>query len=141
MKSAARRSLHARMQFQQILKVASLYRQLLDRLIRKHAIQRRIRGVGERAFSTDLHDLGDGSSLQLEIDARVSRHFESELRADGLLESRSLGRDGIHPGLKIGRDILSRVGRHQLAAYFRPDIGDRDFGAGDHGAALVRHRA
>src|SRR5262245_15253671 len=113
--------LHARFELRQVEEVAPVERQILYRLGRDHAVNRRTRRVDGSlgARGRDFHYLLLRADLQRDRKWRHGPDFDVDVFGDVFVESGLLDRDGVGPGLQVlDVEIAALIGR------------SRDLGAG-----------
>jgi hypothetical protein len=139
--AAAGITLHAGMKREEILEVAALQGEFVDRLIRKDTAEYGVTGFGERGFVFDFYGFGDRADLEAEIDLDVVAGFDLDAFADELGEALRLDGDGVETWVDAGRCVVAGGVGLDGAADVRGEIFDIDGGIGNGGASGIGHLA
>ena len=137
--TSARVALHARMQRQEILEVASLQRQFIDGLIGEHAVEYGVGGFGQRSRICNFDHFGDAPRPQHKIDIEFVAHFHLNAVTQNGFERGGLGFQGIEARLDVGGHVIAGGVGLQSARHVRAEIFDGHLGAGNRRVGGVRH--
>ncbi len=122
--AAAGIALDAGMKREQVLEVAALERQLVDRFVGEDAAQHGVARFGERSFIFHFDGFVDRADLEMEIDFEIVADFDLHAFAHDFGEAGRFDGDRVDAGIDARRGVIAgRVGLQRAAdvraEYFR----------------------
>ena len=105
--AAAGIALHAGVKREQVLEVAALERQFVNRFVGKDAGENGVARFGERSFVFHFDGFVDRADLQAKVDFEVVADFDLDAFADELGETLRLDGDGVDAGIDAGGRVVA----------------------------------
>jgi hypothetical protein len=121
---------HARRQANQLIEIACVERQVLERLLVLQGADGDRFAFEQQRGGFHVHGLGNGADFHREVEDGALVQFERQL-GDGGAEARSLGAHGIGAGTQRGRHVLARGCSASGKFHTRGFADEVDFRAGD----------
>ena len=105
--AAAGIALHAGMKREQVLEVAALERQFVDRFVGEDAAEHGVARFGERGFVFHFDGFVDRADFQVEVDLEIVADFDLHAFADDFREAGRLDGHGVNAGIDACGDIIA----------------------------------
>ena len=137
MEAAAGIALHAGMKREQVLEVAALERQFVDRFVGEDAAEHGVARFGERGFVFHFDGFVDGADFQVEVDLEVVADFDLHALADDFGEAGRFDGHGVNAGIDACGDVVAGLVGLERAADVRAEIFNIDGCVGNGRAGRV----
>jgi hypothetical protein len=135
--AAARVALHAGVKREQVLEVATLERQFVDRFVGEDAAEDGVARFGQRSFVFDFDNLGNRADPHVEVDLEIIADLDLHAFADDFGEAGRFDSHRIKSGIDAWRGIIARRVGLKPAAHVRREIFDIDRRVGHRGACRI----